>query len=165
MIAANDSDPNMVGMSDTQLSQTIAVAAGLLAHRGATTRCLSTLRNVYASLSVGTDMPSEILEVSPRRVMVAEIRRAICDFYGLSLDELLSDRRSRPYARPRQIGMWLSCKLTGNSLPAIGRRFGNRDHTTVLYARRTIDALMTTDADVAHDVRLLMDILLGERAA
>ena len=74
-------------------------------------------------------------------VTVDKIQNIVSSFYNIPLNEMLSQRRSRPLARPRQIAMYLSKKLTTRSLPEIGRRFANRDHTTVIHAVKTIGRL------------------------
>jgi chromosomal replication initiator protein len=90
-----------------------------------------------------------------RRVTVDDIQRAVAEHYGLKKDDLLSERRTRSVARPRQAAMYLAKQLTTRSYPDIGRRFGGRDHTTVLHAVRRIEALMVEDAGLAQDVEIL----------
>ena len=80
-------------------------------------------------------------------VTVDRIQNVVCNFYGISLNEMLSQRRSRPLARPRQLAMFLSKKLTSRSLLEIGRRFANRDHTTVIHAVKTITRLSDIDQE------------------
>jgi chromosomal replication initiator protein len=87
--------------------------------------------------------------------MVSDIQRKVAAYYRLPLIEMTSARRSRDVARPRQIAMYLSRQLTLRSLPDIGRRFGGRDHTTVIHAIRQIEALRTSDADLDQDIRNL----------
>lgn len=91
-----------------------------------------------------TSMPS------PPRVRT--IQDVVAEHFELSFDELLSGGRSRSFARPRQVAMYLCKRLTRRSYPDIGRRFGGRDHTTVLHAVRTIERLSTEDPDLARDV-------------
>ena len=79
--------------------------------------------------------------------------------YTLRLSDLLSARRARQVARPRQVAMYLAKTLTSRSLPDIGRRFGGRDHTTVIHAVRRIEELRATDAQIAEDVELLRRML------
>ena len=86
------------------------------------------------------------------RPRVADIKRRVAAHYGLPLIEMESARRARPIARPRQVAMYLSCRLTARSLPEIGRAFGGRDHTTVMHARRTIENLMAWDAEFQAEV-------------
>ena len=77
---------------------------------------------------------------------VRTIQRAVCQHYGVTFVDLMSNRRTRALALPRQVAVWLCRKLTTRSLPAIGQQFGGRDHTTMLHAARRIDELRQTDA-------------------
>jgi chromosomal replication initiator protein len=79
--------------------------------------------------------------------------------YNVTRADLLSPRRARAIVRPRQIGMYLAKKLTSRSLPEIGRRFGNRDHSTVLHAVRKIEELMQGDEKLAREVSLLSRLI------
>ncbi|MEJ1157009.1 chromosomal replication initiator protein DnaA [Prosthecomicrobium sp. N25] len=90
-----------------------------------------------------------------RRVKIEDIQRAVCKQYNVSKADLLSSRRTRTVVRPRQIAMYLSKTLTPRSLPEIGRRFGNRDHTTVLHAVRKIEDMIKTDRGFADEVEVL----------
>jgi len=85
----------------------------------------------------------------------------VCEHYRIRQAEMGSARRAREVARPRQIAMYLAKQLTQRSLPEIGRRFGGRDHTTVIHAVRTIEALRVKDAEIDADVRLLLRQLEG----
>ncbi len=87
-----------------------------------------------------------------RRVKIEEIQRVVCKQYNVTKADLLSSRRTRTVVRPRQIAMYLAKTLTPRSLPEIGRRFGNRDHTTVLHAVRKIEDMMQTDRGFADEV-------------
>ena len=92
-------------------------------------------------------------EVGPREVLrVEHIQRAVALYFGLSKLDLLSCRRTINVARPRQIGMYLSKTLTTKSLPEIGRRFGGRDHTTILHGVRKIESLLPIDNKLRSDV-------------
>ncbi|GLQ16963.1 chromosomal replication initiator protein DnaA [Maritalea porphyrae] len=90
-----------------------------------------------------------------RRVKIDEIQIMVAKHFKVSKPDLLSSRRSRSVVRPRQIAMYLSKMLTSRSLPEIGRRFGNRDHTTVLHAVRKVEQLMSEDNGFAQEVELL----------
>jgi chromosomal replication initiator protein len=94
-----------------------------------------------------------------RRVTIEEIQKKTAEFYKLDLRELHSARRARRVARPRQVAMFLSRELTSRSLPDIGRRFGGRDHTTVLHACRRIEALCKTDPVFQQEVDFLRKVL------
>jgi|SRR5580658_4108749 chromosomal replication initiator protein len=96
-----------------------------------------------------------------RRVTVDEIQKAASEHFGLKQSDLLSERRTRSVARPRQAAMWLAKQLTTRSLPDIGKRFGGRDHTTVLHAVRRIEALRQTDSQLARDLEVLVRKLRG----
>ena len=95
------------------------------------------------------------LKGAERKVTVDEIQKAVCEHYGLKQADLLSERRTRAIARPRQVAMSLAKSLTTRSYPDIGRRFGNRDHTTVLHAVRQIEKLKGEDPSIAADVEAL----------
>ncbi len=95
----------------------------------------------------------------PRRVRIDDILRTVSKHYGVNRGDLLSGRRNRSIVRPRQIGMYLAKLLTSRSLPEIGRRFGNRDHTTVLHAIRKIEQLMSDDNQLREEVELLKRLL------
>ena len=96
-----------------------------------------------------------------RRITVDEIQKVTSDHFSLKQADLLSERRTRSIARPRQIAMYLCKQLTTRSYPDIGRRFGGRDHTTVLHAVKKIDELMGTDEQIARDVEALTRKLRG----
>jgi chromosomal replication initiator protein len=96
-----------------------------------------------------------------RRVTVDDIQKATADYFGLKQADLISERRTRAVARPRQAAMWLAKQLTTRSLPDIGRRFGGRDHTTVLHAVRRIDELRAADPQLARDLEGLERKLRG----
>ena len=87
-----------------------------------------------------------------KRITVDEIQKAVCEHYGLKQADLLSQARTRAIARPRQVAMYLAKTLTPRSYPDIGRRFGNRDHTTVLHAVRQIERFRVEDPAIAGDV-------------
>lgn len=87
------------------------------------------------------------------------IRLATADEFGIEVLDLVSDRRARRVARPRQVAMWLGRHLTTCSLPAIGRELGDRDHTTVMHGIDRVDELMAKDAEFAARVRLLRHAL------
>jgi chromosomal replication initiator protein len=91
-----------------------------------------------------------------KRVTVDDIQKAAAEHFGLKQADLISERRTRAVARPRQAAMWLAKQLTTRSLPDIGRRFGGRDHTTVLHAVRRIDELRAADAQLARDLEALL---------
>lgn len=102
-----------------------------------------------------------VRNTEPRRVKIEEIQRVVSKHYNVSKADLLSARRTRTIVRPRQIAMFLAKTLTPRSLPEIGRRFGNRDHTTVLHAVRKIEDLARNDQILAQELDLLKRMLDG----
>lgn len=103
----------------------------------------------------------DVLRGVQKRVTIDEIQRAVSSYFELKPIELVSARRARVVARPRQIAMYLAKRLTTRSLPEIGRKFGGRDHSTVIHAVRRIEQLRDTDTDVDSAVRLLLRELEG----
>lgn len=97
-----------------------------------------------------------------RRITVDEIQKTVSEHFNLKQADLLSERRTRSVARPRQIAMYLCKQHTTRSYPDIGRRFGGRDHTTVLHGVRKIDSLLATDEQIARDVEALTRKLRGQ---
>ncbi len=93
-------------------------------------------------------------------ITVDKIQNTVSNYFNISLNEMLSQRRSRPLARPRQIAMFLAKKLTTRSLPEIGRRFANRDHTTVIHAVKTITKLSEKDEEMKKNIVQIKNILL-----
>ena len=95
-------------------------------------------------------------------ITVDKIQNTVSNFFNIPLAEMLSQRRSRPLARPRQIAMFLAKKMTTRSLPEIGRRFANRDHTTVIHAVKTITRLSEKDDEMKKNIDQLRSLLLEE---
>ncbi|MHA1127377.1 MAG: chromosomal replication initiator protein DnaA [Alphaproteobacteria bacterium] len=128
---------------------------------GALTRlfAFSSLVGREINLDMTQECLADILRASERKVTVEEIMRQVADHYHLRMSDLLSPRRARAVARPRQVAMFLSKKLTSKSLPDIGRRFGGRDHTTVIHAVKKVEELKMTDSQIAEDVELLRRML------
>jgi chromosomal replication initiator protein len=128
---------------------------------GALTRlfALASLVGREITLEMAQESLADILRQSDRKVTMDEIMRKTCDYYNVRMSDLLSPKRSRNIARPRQMAMWLAKLLTQRSYPEIGKRFGNRDHTTVIHAVRKIDELKAQDSQVAEDAELLRRML------
>ena len=105
------------------------------------------------------DLLHDILKAYDRRVTIEEIQRKVAEHYNIRLTDMASPRRARAVARPRQVAMYLAKQLTSRSLPEIGRKFGNRDHTTVMHAVSRVSELMATEASFAEDVELLRRML------
>nr|ATZ76322.1 chromosomal replication initiator protein DnaA [uncultured Alphaproteobacteria bacterium] len=101
----------------------------------------------------------DILKAHDRRVTIEEIQRKVSEHWNIRLTDMSSARRARAVARPRQVAMYLAKQLTSRSLPEIGRKFGNRDHTTVMHAVARVGELMERDASFAEDVELLRRML------
>jgi chromosomal replication initiator protein len=95
----------------------------------------------------------------PKRVRIEDIQRIVARHYNVSKTELLSNRRTRTIVKPRQVAMYLSKVMTPRSLPEIGRRFGGRDHTTVLHAVRKIEELISGDTKLSHEIELLKRLI------
>jgi len=120
----------------------------------------------YAGLGgrvIDVDFAEEVLadmfRASRRRITIDEIQKRVCEHFHIRTAEMVSARRAREVARPRQIAMYLAKQLTPRSLPEIGRRFGGRDHTTVIHAVRQIERLRGEDSEIDNDVRTLMRVL------
>jgi chromosomal replication initiator protein len=103
----------------------------------------------------------DLLRANDRRVTIEEIQRRVAEHFNMKLADMHSERRARAVARPRQVAMYLAKHLTTRSLPEIWRKFGNRDHTTVMHAVRKIEELCTLDAGFSEDVDLLKRMLEG----
>ena len=101
----------------------------------------------------------DLLAIHGRQVTIENIQKAVADYYNMKVSDLLSKRRNRTVARPRQIAMCLAKEFTKNSLPDIGEKFGGRDHTTVLHAYRRINDLRESSTDIAEDYKILSRLL------
>ena len=115
----------------------------------------ATLVGRKIDLEMAMEVLRDVLRASERRITIEEIQRRVAEHYNIKLSEMSSERRARAVARPRQVAMFLSKQLTSRSLPEIGRKFGGRDHTTVMHAVRRIEELRQSDAAIAEDVELL----------
>jgi chromosomal replication initiator protein len=107
-------------------------------------------------LQLAEEQLTDILSANRRRITIDEIQRTVCQFYRVDRTEMASKRRARAVVRPRQVAMYLAKVLTPRSYPEIGRKFGGRDHSTVIHAVRLIEDLRTRDADMDGDVRSLL---------
>ena len=107
------------------------------------------------TLELAQDCLSDVLKSSDRKVTVEEIQRKVSEHYNIRLAEMIGPKRVRTFARPRQVAMYLAKTMTNRSLPEIGRRFGGRDHTTVMHGVRRIQELQISDHQIADDVELL----------
>jgi chromosomal replication initiator protein len=111
------------------------------------------------SLEMTQEVLSDMLRASERRVTIDEIQKKVAEHYNVRVADMSSARRARAVARPRQVAMYLAKQLTPRSLPEIGRKFGGRDHTTVIHAVRKIEELSAYDATFREDVELLRRLL------
>ena len=123
------------------------VAFGKMSNRSLSINdCKTILKDVYNSTKV---------------ISIDKIQNVTSNFFSINLGEMLSQRRLRPLARPRQIAMYLAKKLTTRSLPEIGRKFSNRDHTTVIHAVKTIDKLLKNDEEMRKNIEEIKSIILN----
>ena len=130
---------------------------------GALNRVLAygTLVGRPITMDMTRDVLQDLIRANDRKLTIDEIQRTVADYFNLRLAEMLSERRARNIARPRQIAMYLSKQLTSRSLPEIGRRFGGRDHTTVMHAVRKIEDLRRDDSQLDDDLARLGRLLEG----
>ncbi|HKM62728.1 MAG TPA: chromosomal replication initiator protein DnaA [Acidisphaera sp.] len=119
------------------------------------------LFNRAVTLETAQEVLHDVLKAHERRVTIEEIQRRVAEHYHIRLGDMSSARRARNVARPRQVAMYLAKQLTARSLPEIGRRFGGRDHTTVMHAVSRVSELMIKDSAFAEDVELLTSMLEG----
>ena len=111
------------------------------------------------TLETAQELLRDLLRANERRVTIDEIQRRVAEHFNIKMAEMTSSRRARIVARPRQVAMYLAKQLTSRSLPEIGRKFGGRDHTTVMHAVRKIEELSASDRALAEDVELLRRML------
>ncbi len=121
----------------------------------------STLVGRDITLETCQEVLHDLLRSHDRRVTIEEIQKRVAEHFNIRVADMHSARRARAVARPRQVAMYLSKQLTARSLPEIGRKFGGRDHTTVMHAVRKIDELRQADVGFAEDVELLRRMLEG----
>ena len=105
------------------------------------------------------DSLKDLLAIQARQVSVENIQKTTAEYYNIKMSDILSKRRSRSVARPRQMAMFLAKELTNYSLPEIGESFGGRDHTTVIHACKKINELRSTNLDIEEDYRKLLRVL------
>ena len=113
------------------------------------------------TLELAQDCLSDILRASDRKVSIEEIQRHVSEHFNIRLSDMIGPKRVRNFARPRQVAMYLCKQMTSRSLPEIGRRFGGRDHTTVMHGVRRIEELRNQDAQMAEDLEILRRTLEG----
>jgi chromosomal replication initiator protein len=111
------------------------------------------------TLETTQEVLSDLLRANDRRVTIDEIQKKVAEHYNIRVADMHSARRARAVARPRQVAMYLAKQLTARSLPEIGRKFGGRDHTTVMHAVRKVEELCGLDQSFGEDVELLRRML------
>ena len=111
------------------------------------------------TLDLARDLLKDLFLRTHRRITIDEIQQKVAEHYSLKSSELNSERRSQDIARPRQIAMYLAKRLTNRSMPEIGRKFGGRDHTTVMHAVKRVQGLRESDEGVGRDVQTLQRML------
>ena len=111
------------------------------------------------TLEVAQECLADILRTNDRKISIDDIQRKVAEHYNIRLADMVGPKRARNIARPRQIAMYLSKQLTSRSLPEIGRRFGGRDHTTIMHGIRKIEELLSEDKTIAEDVAMLKRLL------
>ena len=116
---------------------------------------LASLVGRTVTVEMAQDCLSDILRASDRKLTIEEIQRKVSEHFDIRLSDMLGPKRTRSLARPRQVAMWLCKQLTSRSLPEIGRKFGKRDHTTIMHGVRKIDELRQSDSQIADDLELL----------
>ena len=111
------------------------------------------------TLESSQEVLHDLLRAHDRRVTIDEIQKKVAEHYNIKAADMHSARRDRNVARPRQVAMYLSKQLTSRSLPEIGRKFGGRDHTTVIHAVRKVEELRDGDSSFREDLELLTRLL------
>ena len=119
----------------------------------------STLVGRALTLETTQDVLHDLLRANDRRVTIEEIQKRVAEHFNIRLADMHSARRARAVARPRQVAMYLAKQLTSRSLPEIGRKFGGRDHTTVMHAVKKVEELRSADVGFNEDVELLRRML------
>ncbi|MDB2635716.1 chromosomal replication initiator protein DnaA [Alphaproteobacteria bacterium] len=119
----------------------------------------ASLQDSEVTVDLVKDVLKDLLRTNSRKITIDEIQKKVVEHYNIKLSDMHSPRRSRSIARPRQVAMYLAKSITTRSLPEIGRKFGGRDHTTVIHAIKTIEEIMVNDPSLAEDIELLTRIL------
>jgi len=137
------------------------IAANVRELEGALNRVIAygNLVNRRLDLDFTREVLADVLRAHSRKLTIDDIQRRVADHYALKINDLISPRRAREIARPRQVAMYLAKMLTPRSLPEIGRRFGGRDHTTVMHAVKRIESLRATDHELDRDINRLRHAL------
>ena len=117
------------------------------------------LMNKEVDVELAQAVLKDLLRSSNRRITIDEIQSKVANYFNIKVDDIMSSKRIRSFARPRQIAMYLSKKLTSRSLPEIGRKFGGRDHTTVIHAVKKVDQLKSESNKFDEDINVLTQII------
>ena len=140
----------------TEITSSIREMVGALNRVLAFSKINTKSPNIYECKRILKDFIND----NKKSINVESIQNIVAVYFNLNIQEMLSPRRSRSLARPRQIAMYLAKKYTTNSLPEIGRKFSNRDHTTVIHAVKKIDELIKNDNEIKHSITEIIKILL-----
>ena len=140
----------------TEITSSIREMVGALNRVLAFSKINTKSPNIYECKRILKDFIND----NKKSINVESIQNIVAVYFNLNIQEMLSPRRSRSLARPRQIAMYLAKKYTTNSLPDIGRKFSNRDHTTVIHAVKKIDELIKNDNEIKHSITEIIKILL-----
>ena len=117
------------------------------------------LMNRAVDVELAQTVLKDLLRSSNRRITIDEIQSKVANYFNIKVEDIMSAKRIRSFARPRQIAMYLSKKLTSRSLPEIGRKFGGRDHTTVIHAVKKVDQLKSESNKFDEDINVLTQII------
>lgn len=133
------------------------IASNIRELEGALNRIIAhaTLVGREITLEMTQEVLRDLLKANDRRITIEDIQKRVAEYYGIKISDMQSARRSQNVARPRQVAMYLSKTLTTRSLPEIGRKFGGRDHTTVLHAVRKVEEIFAKDKEFAEDIEIL----------
>jgi chromosomal replication initiator protein len=142
------------------------IASNVRELEGALNRLLAHADLAGRALSVDSaaELLQDLLRAQGRRVTVEEIQKKVAEHYNIRISDMHSPRRARPVARPRQVAMYLAKQLTEHSLPEIGRKFGGRDHTTIIHGVRRIEELAAADTALRADIDALKRVISGVAA-
>ncbi len=152
-----DIGPEVVEFLAHRISSNVRVLEGALTRLFA----FGSLVGRAITIELTQDCLSDVLRASDRKITVEDIQRKVSDHYNIRLSDMLGPKRVRTFARPRQIAMYLCKQLTTRSLPEIGRRFGGRDHTTVMHGVKRIEELQNQDSQISDDIIMLRRALEG----
>ncbi len=144
-------EPGILEFLAHRISTNVRVLEGALTRLFA----FASLVGKPVTMALTQDCLADVLRASQRKISIEEIQRKVAEHYNIRLSDLLGPKRVRSFARPRQVAMYLCKQMTSRSLPEIGRRFGGRDHTTVMHGVKRIEELKQTDAGIAEDLEML----------